>query len=188
MWRSAESILWDDRCPFQHRSLMQQRRHLHERCTLLTAMVFNLQPKASYRVFRLSRWKGLLHIKTILCLIKSLCSFHGKTISKTKQEKQQRRMQEELEARRAATGEGSANAFARILGSQVAGTPYTVISGKVQPGQSSDPASGFASIDHTRVSHHALHHWLWWSLFTILRAMTCSWVGWQDDSSLMIII
>lgn len=78
-------------------------------------------------------------------------SFHGKTISKTKQEKRQRKMRDELEARKAATGEGSANAFARLAGSHVAGTPYTVISGNVQPGQSSDPASGFATVDHARV-------------------------------------
>lgn len=80
-----------------------------------------------------------------MCLLRS---FHGKTISKSKQEKRLRKMQEELDAKRAATAEGSNAAFSRIGGQQMAGTPYTVLSGKLQPGQSSDPASGFASVTH----------------------------------------
>ncbi len=61
-------------------------------------------------------------------------------------------MQEELDARRAATAEGSGAAFSRIGGQHVAGTPYTVLSGKLQPGQSSDPASGLASVAHQVIS------------------------------------
>lgn len=74
-------------------------------------------------------------------------SFHGKTISKTKQEKRLRKLQEEMDARRAATAEGVSSAFSRVSGHQMAGTPYKVLSGKLQPGQSSDPASGFATVD-----------------------------------------
>ena len=75
------------------------------------------------------------------------CSFHGKTISKGKQEKRLRKMAEEMEARKAATGEGSINAFSKMGGQHVAGTPYTVLSGNLQPGQSSDPASGFSTVE-----------------------------------------
>ena len=80
-----------------------------------------------------------------------LCSFHGKDISKGKQEKRQRKHVQEIEARRAATGEGSSQSFSRIGGQQVAGTPYVVLSGNLQPGQSSDPASGFQTVER-RVS------------------------------------
>ena len=74
-------------------------------------------------------------------------------MSKTKQEKRLRKLQEEVDSRRAATAEGTSNSFTRLGGQQMAGTPYKVLSGKVQPGQSSDPASGLATVDR-QVSQH----------------------------------
>lgn len=61
-----------------------------------------------------------------------------------------------MEAKRAATGEGSLNAFSRVGGQAVAGTPFVVLSGNLQPGQSSDPASGFSTVEK-RVSLEVLY-------------------------------
>ena len=91
-----------------------------------------------------------------------LCSFHGKDISKGKQEKRLRKVAQELDARRASTGEGSSQSFSRIGGQQVAGTPYVVLSGNLQPGQSSDPASGFQTVERRVrvISEHCDQHLL----------------------------
>lgn len=65
-----------------------------------------------------------------------------------------------MEAKRAATGEGSAKALSRVAEQKMAGTPFVVLSGNVQPGQSSDPASGFSTIEkRVRLAlYKQLHH------------------------------
>ena len=56
----------------------------------------------------------------------------------------------------------------------MAGTPYVVLSGNLQPGQSSDPASGFSTVDR-RVTQ---------STPAVHRAQAACWSAWMNVSYL----
>ncbi|KAG8376348.1 hypothetical protein BUALT_Bualt09G0053800 [Buddleja alternifolia] len=71
--------------------------------------------------------------------------FHGKAPGKKKQEKHMRQYQEELKRRIADT---PSLLLERMREAQAKSKkPYLVLNGHVKPGQSSDPASGFATVE-----------------------------------------
>ena len=76
------------------------------------------------------------------------CRFHGKGRSKNKEDKRIRKAHEELLAKRLAGSDGPDTSTARLRETQqTQAAPYVVLSGKVRPGQTSDPASGYATVD-----------------------------------------
>eukprot|EP00884_Botryococcus_braunii_P021222 jgi/Botrbrau1/7784/Bobra.0159s0212.1 len=79
---------------------------------------------------------------------RQLCyKFHGKEPSKNKQEKRLRKIHEDMEQKRLASSEQPEHSSLKRLHAiqEVTATPYLVLSGKIKPGQISDPASGYAT-------------------------------------------
>ncbi|BDA45958.1 probable U4/U6.U5 tri-snRNP-associated protein 1 at N-terminal half [Coccomyxa sp. Obi] len=87
---------------------------------------------------------------------RNLCyGFHGIFPSKNKQDKRFKKIAEEREKMKRAlgAGDGEDNTVARMHAVQEqTATPYLVLSGKVKPGQSSDPTSGFATVEREPVA------------------------------------
>mmetsp|Transcript_2661 Transcript_2661/g.6347 ORF Transcript_2661/g.6347 Transcript_2661/m.6347 type:complete len:720 (-) Transcript_2661:993-3152(-) len=77
---------------------------------------------------------------------RQLCyKFHGKPASKNKQEKRIKKYLEEQKMMEMTTGDTPLNTMDRLKDFQKhSSTPYLVLTGKIKPGQSSDPHSGFA--------------------------------------------
>ncbi|KAL3644247.1 ESCRT II complex subunit Dot2 [Castilleja foliolosa] len=75
-------------------------------------------------------------------------TFHGKGPGKTKQEKRMRQYQEELKVKQMKNSDTPSLSVERMREAQAQlQTPYLVLSGNVKPGQSSDPRSGFATVE-----------------------------------------
>jgi U4/U6.U5 tri-snRNP-associated protein 1 len=74
--------------------------------------------------------------------------FHGKGPGKMKQEKRQKQFQEELKLKQMNAGDTPLMAMEKIRDAQAKlHAPYLVISGHIKPGQTSDPRSGFATVE-----------------------------------------
>ncbi|XP_051130994.1 SART-1 family protein DOT2 isoform X2 [Andrographis paniculata] len=74
--------------------------------------------------------------------------FHGKGPGKMKQEKRMRQYQEELKIKQMKNADTPSLSVERMREVQAKQqTPYLVLSGHVKPGQSSDPRSGFATVE-----------------------------------------
>lgn len=74
--------------------------------------------------------------------------FHGKGPGKMKQEKRQKQFQEELKLKQMNAGDTPLMAMEKIRDAQAKlAAPYLVISGHIKPGQTSDPRSGFATVE-----------------------------------------
>lgn len=74
--------------------------------------------------------------------------FHGKGPGKMKQEKRMRQYEEELKVKRMKNSDTPSQSVDRMREAQAQlKTPYLVLSGNVKPGQTSDPTSGFATVD-----------------------------------------
>ncbi|KAF5725664.1 SART-1 family protein DOT2 [Tripterygium wilfordii] len=74
--------------------------------------------------------------------------FHGKGPGKMKQEKRMKQYQEELKLKQMKNSDTPSLSVARMREAQAQlKTPYLVLSGHVKPGQTSDPSSGFATIE-----------------------------------------
>ncbi|KAI3443451.1 hypothetical protein Pfo_000116 [Paulownia fortunei] len=74
--------------------------------------------------------------------------FHGKGPGKMKQEKRMRQYQEELKVKQMKNADTPSLSVERMREAQAKlQTPYLVLSGHVKPGQSSDPRSGFATVE-----------------------------------------
>lgn len=74
--------------------------------------------------------------------------FHGKGPGKMKQEKRQKQFQEELKLKQMNAGDTPLMAMEKIRDAQAQlRAPYLVISGHIKPGQTSDPRSGFATVE-----------------------------------------
>lgn len=74
--------------------------------------------------------------------------FHGKGPGKMKQEKRQKQFQEELKLKQMNAGDTPLMAMEKIREAQAKlHAPYLVISGHIKPGQTSDPRSGFATVE-----------------------------------------
>ncbi|XP_068657365.1 SART-1 family protein DOT2-like [Aristolochia californica] len=78
--------------------------------------------------------------------------FHGKGPGKMKTEKRQKQYQEELKLKQMKASDTPSLSVERMRETQARlQTPYLVLSGHVKPGQTSDPRSGFATIEK---DHH----------------------------------
>ncbi|XP_043700636.1 SART-1 family protein DOT2 isoform X2 [Telopea speciosissima] len=74
--------------------------------------------------------------------------FHGKGPGKTKQEKRMKQYQEELKLKQMKNSDTPSLSVERMREAQARlKTPYLVLSGHVKPGQTSDPRSGFATVE-----------------------------------------
>ncbi|KAE8692238.1 U4/U6.U5 tri-snRNP-associated protein 1 isoform 3 [Hibiscus syriacus] len=74
--------------------------------------------------------------------------FHGKGPGKIKQEKRMKQYQEELKLKQMKNSDTPSLSVERMRDAQAQlKTPYLVLSGHVKPGQTSDPASGFATVE-----------------------------------------
>ncbi|CAN4126632.1 unnamed protein product [Withania somnifera] len=74
--------------------------------------------------------------------------FHGKGPGKMKQEKRMRQYQEELKIKQMKNSDTPSQSVERMRETQAqSGTPFIVLSGHVKPGQTSDPRSGFATVE-----------------------------------------
>ncbi|CAH9134789.1 unnamed protein product [Cuscuta epithymum] len=74
--------------------------------------------------------------------------FHGKGPGKSKQEKRMRQYQEELKIKQMKNSDTPSQSVERMREAQEKlKTPYLVLSGNVKPGQTSDPRSGFATVE-----------------------------------------
>ncbi|XP_022893463.1 SART-1 family protein DOT2-like isoform X2 [Olea europaea var. sylvestris] len=74
--------------------------------------------------------------------------FHGKGPGKMKQEKRIRQYQEELKIKQMKNADTPSLSVERMREAQAQlKTPYLVLSGHVKPGQTSDPRSGFATVE-----------------------------------------
>lgn len=74
--------------------------------------------------------------------------FHGKGPGKMKQEKRMRQYQEELKIKQMKNSDTPSQSVERMRETQEqTRTPYIVLSGHVKPGQTSDPRSGFATVE-----------------------------------------
>ncbi|KAF9689146.1 hypothetical protein SADUNF_Sadunf01G0061200 [Salix dunnii] len=74
--------------------------------------------------------------------------FHGKGPGKMKQEKRMKQYQEELKLKQMKNSDTPSMSVERMRGAQAQlKTPYLVLSGHVKPGQTSDPRSGFATVE-----------------------------------------
>ncbi|VFQ79586.1 unnamed protein product [Cuscuta campestris] len=74
--------------------------------------------------------------------------FHGKGPGKLKQEKRMRQYQEELKIKQMKNSDTPSQSVERMREAQEKlKTPYLVLSGNVKPGQTSDPRSGFATVE-----------------------------------------
>ncbi|KAK6942163.1 SNU66/SART1 family [Dillenia turbinata] len=74
--------------------------------------------------------------------------FHGKGPGKMKQEKRQKQFHEELKLKQMKNSDTPSESVERMREAQARlKTPYLVLSGHVKPGQTSDPRSGFATVE-----------------------------------------
>ncbi|KAE8077045.1 hypothetical protein FH972_015650 [Carpinus fangiana] len=74
--------------------------------------------------------------------------FHGKGPGKMKQEKRMKQYQEELKLKQMKNSDTPSLSVERMREAQMQlKTPYLVLSGHVKPGQTSDPRSGFATVE-----------------------------------------
>ncbi|CAN1829246.1 SART-1 family protein DOT2 [Linum perenne] len=112
-----ESINWGDMDRFEHVSL--ERTDEFGR---------TLTPKEAFRI--------ISH------------RFHGKGPGKMKQEKRIKQFQEELKLKQMKNSDTPSLSVQRMRETQAQlKTPYLVLSGHVKPGQTSDPRSGFATVE-----------------------------------------
>ncbi|KAJ0243664.1 SART-1 family protein DOT2 [Hirschfeldia incana] len=74
--------------------------------------------------------------------------FHGKGPGKMKEEKRMKQYQEELKLKQMKNSDTPSLSVQRMREAQAQlKTPYIVLSGNVKPGQTSDPQSGFATVE-----------------------------------------
>ncbi|CAM6127350.1 unnamed protein product [Calypogeia fissa] len=74
--------------------------------------------------------------------------FHGKGPGKMKQEKKMKQYQEELRLKQMNSGDTPLMSMEKMREAQARmHTPYIVISGHIKPGQTSDPRSGFGTVE-----------------------------------------
>ncbi|CAL1400149.1 unnamed protein product [Linum trigynum] len=76
-------------------------------------------------------------------------TFHGKAPGKMKQEKRMKQYQEEQKLKQMKNSDTPSLSVERMREAQAQlRTPYLVLSGHVRPGQTSDPRSGFATVEN----------------------------------------
>lgn len=102
--------------------------------------------KKEIRIERTDEFGRILTPKEAFRLISH--KFHGKGPGKMKQEKRMKQYYEELKMKQMKSSDTPSLSVERMRESQARlKTPYLVLSGHVKPGQTSDPKSGFATVE-----------------------------------------
>ncbi|OIT34357.1 sart-1 family protein dot2 [Nicotiana attenuata] len=102
--------------------------------------------KKEIRIERTDEYGRILTPKEAFRLLSH--KFHGKGPGKMKQEKRMRQYQEELKIKQMKNSDTPSLSVQRMREAQAQSkTPYLVLSGNVKPGQTSDPRSGFATVE-----------------------------------------
>ncbi|KAK4263438.1 hypothetical protein QN277_028841 [Acacia crassicarpa] len=102
--------------------------------------------KKEIRIERTDEFGRILTPKEAFRLISH--KFHGKGPGKMKQEKRMKQYYEELKMKQMKSSDTPSLSVERMRESQAhLKTPYLVLSGHVKPGQTSDPKSGFATVE-----------------------------------------
>ncbi|KAK7271827.1 hypothetical protein RJT34_28040 [Clitoria ternatea] len=104
------------------------------------------QNKKEIRIERTDEFGRILTPKEAFRMISH--KFHGKGPGKMKQEKRMKQYQEELKMKQMKSSDTPSLSVERMREAQARmKTPYLVLSGHVKPGQTSDPKSGFATVE-----------------------------------------
>ncbi|XP_028798689.1 SART-1 family protein DOT2 [Neltuma alba] len=102
--------------------------------------------KKEIRIERTDEFGRILTPKEAFRLLSH--KFHGKGPGKMKQEKRMKQYYEELKMKQMKSSDTPSLSVERMRESQARlKTPYLVLSGHVKPGQTSDPKSGFATVE-----------------------------------------
>lgn len=108
--------------------------------------IYDTDRQKEIRIERTDEFGRILTPKEAFRLISH--KFHGKGPGKTKQEKRIRQYQEELKVKQMMPSDTPSLSVERMREAQARlKTPYLVLSGHVKPGQTSDPRSGFATVE-----------------------------------------
>ncbi|KAM3683676.1 hypothetical protein ACB094_12G165000 [Castanea mollissima] len=98
------------------------------------------------RIERTDKFGRIMTLKEAFHLISH--KFHGKGPGKMKQEKPMKQYLEELKLKNIKNSDTPSDSVERMREAQMQlKTPYLVLSGHVKPGQTSDPRSGFATVE-----------------------------------------
>lgn len=104
------------------------------------------QKKKEIRIERTDEFGRILTPKEAFRMISH--KFHGKGPGKMKQEKRMKQYQEELKMKQMKSSDTPSLSVERMREAHARlKTPYLVLSGHVKPGQTSDPKSGFATVE-----------------------------------------
>ncbi|XAR63764.1 hypothetical protein NMG60_11023830 [Bertholletia excelsa] len=120
-------------------------RNMDKKKSKLVGIYGNDEQK-EIRIERTDEYGRILTPKEAFRLISH--RFHGKGPGKMKQEKRMRQYQEELKVKQMKNSDTPSLSVERMREAQARlKTPYLVLSGHVKPGQTSDPSSGFATVE-----------------------------------------
>ncbi|XP_076929946.1 SART-1 family protein DOT2-like [Bidens hawaiensis] len=121
-------------------------RNMDKKKSKLVGIVSENDDKKEIRIERTDEYGRILTPKEAFRLISH--KFHGKGPGKMKQEKRMRQYHEELKIKQMRNADTPSLSVERMREAQSKmKTPYLVLSGHVKPGQTSDPASGFATME-----------------------------------------
>lgn len=121
-------------------------RNMDKKKSKLVGLVNENDDKKEIRIERTDEYGRILTPKEAFRLISH--KFHGKGPGKMKQEKRMRQYQEELKVKQMRNADTPSLSVERMREAQSKmKAPYLVLSGHVKPGQTSDPRSGFATME-----------------------------------------
>ncbi|KAI3827549.1 hypothetical protein L1987_01626 [Smallanthus sonchifolius] len=121
-------------------------RNMDKKKSKLVGIVNENDDKKEIRIERTDEYGRILTPKEAFRLISH--KFHGKGPGKMKQEKRMRQYHEELKVKQMRNADTPSLSVERMREAQSKmKTPYLVLSGHVKPGQTSDPRSGFATME-----------------------------------------
>nr|XP_043609350.1 SART-1 family protein DOT2 [Erigeron canadensis] len=121
-------------------------RNMDKKKSKLVGLVNENDDKKEIRIERTDEYGRILTPKEAFRLISH--KFHGKGPGKMKQEKRMRQYHEELKVKQMRNADTPSMSVERMREAQSKmKTPYLVLSGHVKSGQTSDPKSGFATME-----------------------------------------
>lgn len=108
--------------------------------------IYNNDGEKEIRIERTDEFGRIMTPKEAFRMISH--KFHGKGPGKMKQEKRMKQYQEELKLKQMKNSDTPSHSVERMREAQARSKmPYVVLSGHVKPGQTSDPRSGFATVE-----------------------------------------
>ncbi|XWS10826.1 hypothetical protein CRYUN_Cryun38cG0031400 [Craigia yunnanensis] len=124
-------------------------RNMDKKKSKLVGIVNDNRQNDRFKDIRIERTDEFGRIMTPKEAFRTLShKFHGKGPGKMKQEKRMKQYQEELKLKQMKNSDTPSLSVERMREAQAQlKTPYLVLSGHVKPGQTSDPTSGFATVE-----------------------------------------